>query len=78
LGYTYPDRILYAQKHGLAVGVDLPSGTTVADFAVDHVDAYVQSRAKDYRHLSQFGKKRSTKPFEFLYLDTKVANVLLL
>jgi hypothetical protein len=75
LGYTYPDRILYAQKHGLAEGVDLAPGTQVADFAVDHVDAYVQSRAKDYRHVSTFGKKRSTKPFEFLHMDTKIANV---
>ena len=73
-GYQNPDKLLYAQRHGLLTGLGLPNNARREEFEAESCDAYKQGRMKAHPHYDRGGMKRTEIPYEIVHFDMKVVN----
>jgi hypothetical protein len=75
LGLCHPTRIMEVHKRKAEYRIDLPHDLTLSQFnSVFEHEPYNLARSHVQPHPNKFGKKRSTTPFERIWLDIKVVN----
>jgi hypothetical protein len=75
LGLCHPTRIIEIAKRKAEYKIDLPHDISINHFdKVFENEAYNLARSHAQPHPNKFGKKRSTVPFERIWMDIKVVN----